>query len=88
MRVRFTTGAGAVTSFVVQLEVFEHTAWAPVIRYDGAHGFAHRDRYRRNGEQRKEPLNLSYADALTFGISDIETNWETYVERFGRGDFA
>lgn len=88
MRVRFTTVAGAVAAFVVQLEVFERTVWEPVIRYDGAHGFAHRDRYRRNGQQRKEPLNLNYADALTYGISDIRTSWQTYLERFARGDFA
>lgn len=87
MRVRFTTDAGAVTAFMVQLEVFEHTAWMPVIRYDGVHGFAHRDRYRRSGEQRKAPLNLSYADAMTYGVSDIRTNWRAYVERFLRGEY-
>lgn len=88
MRIRFTTDAGTVTEFLAQLELRERGIWAPVIRYDGVHGFAHRDRYRRNGEQVKEVLNLSYADAMTYGISDMRTNWPTYIERFLRGDFA
>lgn len=86
-RVSFTTHAGTVTAFIVQLEVFAGTAWVPVIRYDGVHGFAHCDRHRRSGEQRKEPLNLSYADALTYAVGDVKTHWRTYVERFLRGEY-
>ena len=87
MRVHFTTDAGTVMAFVVQLEVFDGTAWVPVIRYDGVHGFAHCDRHRRDGEQRKELLNLSYADALTYAAGDVKTHWRTYAERFLRGEY-
>jgi len=40
-----------VVTFVVQLEVeVEDGVWKPVIRYDCAHNFAHRDRYNLKGD--------------------------------------
>jgi hypothetical protein len=36
-----------VLQFVVQLEVEQEGAWMPVIRYDNAHGFCHRDDFCR-----------------------------------------
>lgn len=42
-RVRFLVERDRVTEFVVQLECFIEGKWIPIVRYDTAHGFAHRD---------------------------------------------
>jgi len=71
---------------MVQLEVeVEQNVWKPALRYDCAHDFAHRDRYNIHGEQEKEELSLSYADALNLADKDINDNWAIYKERFLQG---
>ena len=75
---------------MVQLEVeveVEDGSWKPVVRYDCAHGIAHRDRYNLGGEQDKQEIPLSYAESLDFADKDINDNWDNYRERFLRGDF-
>jgi hypothetical protein len=39
------------------------------------------------GRSRKIRLNLEYEDALTFADEDIDDNWQSYRERFLRGEF-
>ncbi len=82
-----STEKGDVVDFVVQLELKVDTEWKTVLRYDCAHDFSHIDRYNIRGEQQKERLRLSYAEALTLADEDINVNWQTYTERFLRGDF-
>lgn len=72
---------------MVQFEVLVQGEWKPVVRYDCAHGYAHRDRFNLKGEQGKEDLKMSYADALTFADDDIDNQWETYQENFLKGGF-
>jgi hypothetical protein len=80
------TKSGRVVAFMVQLEVeVAKGLWKPVLRYDCAHAFAHKDRYNLHGEQDKEALSLSYADVLTLADQDINNNWPIYRERFLRG---
>ena len=75
-----------MVAFTVQLEVeVEEDVWRPVIRYDCAHDFAHRDRYNLHGEQEKKELSLTYSEALDLADKDINDNWEIYKERFLRG---
>jgi hypothetical protein len=82
------TERGQVIAFMVQLEVeVEKDVWKPVLRYDCAHAFAHRDRYNLQGEQDKEALSLRYADTLTLADKDINNNWPVYQERFLRGRY-
>ena len=81
------TDKGRVIDFVVQLEVKVGDIWMPVIRYDCAHDFAHADRYNMSGETLKEELHLSYAECLTLADEDINVNWESYKERFLRGEY-
>ena len=77
-----------VVAFMVQLEVeVEEGVWKPVIRYDCAHNFAHRDRYNLKGDRDKEEIPLSYTDSLDLADKDINGNWDIYQERFLRGDF-
>jgi hypothetical protein len=69
--------------FRVQYETKVNNIWYPVVRYDTAHGFAHRDILDKKGSVRKTPLfNQDYNDALIFAENDLKTNWEYYKQRF------
>ena len=81
------TDQGKVLGFTVQLEVWHDAKWNPIVRYDGSHGFPHKDVFRRNGESRKVPLKKSFKEALVFADKDIRDNWETYLGRFYLGDW-
>ncbi|MCJ7785578.1 MAG: hypothetical protein MUP41_16730 [Desulfobacterales bacterium] len=82
-----TTTKGRVSRFMVQLEVKVEGVWKEVIRYDCAHAYAHRDTYNLLGKQEKENLHLRFEDALNLADDDIDDNWETYIDRFLRGEF-
>lgn len=72
-----------IVSFTVQYETRWRRQWFAVVRYDTAHGFAHRDLYDIQGNALKTPLFiLDYNHALTFAESDLRTNWRLYRERF------
>lgn len=72
-----------VIEFTVQLEINLRGEWKPVIRYDTAHGFAHRDFFHAGGRAEKTPLPIGdYNSALTFAEMDLRANWELYRERF------
>lgn len=79
----FTTQRREVLEFVIQLEVEIEGSWQPVVRYDTAHGFAHRDLYQRDGSQEKVPIYVgSFADALTYAQIDLNQNWREYRDRY------
>ena len=74
---------GRVVEFCVQYEIYIHGKWCPVVRYDTAHGFAHRDFMDLKGVVSKTPLFTNdYNEALTFAESDIKSNWTIYKLRF------
>jgi hypothetical protein len=77
---------GKVTEFVVQLEVRVGDEWKAVVRYDCAHGYAHRDSYSLSGTRKKRDLNLRFEDALTLADGDIDDNWEVYKGQFLEGE--
>lgn len=81
------TERGRVVQFVVQLEVKVEDQWKPVVRYDCSHRFVHRDSYGVSGRQKKEELDLSYEEALTFADEDIDDNWEQYRSTFLAGGY-
>jgi len=75
-----------IISFAVQYETLWQDKWLPIVRYDTAHGFAHRDLYDMRGKATKTPLFiLDYNQALTFAESDLKVNWQVYRERFLKG---
>jgi O-succinylbenzoate synthase len=82
LRHRHQTVRSGVVSFVVQLEVRLKGRWRPVIRYDSAHGQAHRHVYRAQEKSTREALNLDLADALTFAEGDMKQNWRRYIEEY------
>ncbi len=67
---------------MVQLEIEYQGTWKEVIRYDTSHGFAHVDRYNNRNEQKKESLDMTFQEALTFADADINENWEKYKNSF------
>ncbi|MFA4828275.1 MAG: hypothetical protein WC855_04620 [Thermodesulfovibrionales bacterium] len=74
---------GKIVFFRVQYETKIDNIWYPVVRYDTAHGFAHRDLMSLKGSVEKTPLfNQDYNDALTFAESDLKSNREYYKKRF------
>lgn len=76
---------GKIVSFSVQYETLWRGDWLPVVRYDTAHGFSHRDQYDIQGTVIKTPLFiLHYNRALTFAELDLKANWQLYRERFFR----
>jgi hypothetical protein len=77
--VRALVVEGIVTGFVVQYEALIENEWRPVVRYDTAHGFAHRDLLHPGGDTEKQPLYLPSLNlALTFAIQDLKMLWTRY----------
>jgi len=75
-----------IVFFRVQLETLLGEKWMPVVRYDTAHGFVHRDLLDNKGNVIKTPLfNQELNDALTFAENDLKTNWPSYRKRFLEG---
>ncbi len=86
-RYRFfcTTEKGQVALFVVQYEAFIKGEWHPIVRYDTAHGFPHRDLLHPTAPADKsEYPGRSSAEVLTLGQEDIKSNWQSYREQYER----
>lgn len=87
LRLRITKEGNAVVAFTVQYETTLGGKRVPVVRYDGAHGYAHRDLLDRRGrviDKRRLPGNPSYKEALEVGRRDLLANWASYREAFLR----
>jgi len=83
MRVRFETTRGRVEDFVVQLECVFKGKPQPVVRYDTAHGYAHRDDLHPFEAEKKTDLHTTdYNRVLNFAINDIKQNWHKYRRRY------
>ena len=83
LRFRFTKDKGKISDLVVQYEILINGHWRPVVRYDCAHGFFHRDIISCDGSKVKKAIDvpdLNYA--LLFARQDIEDKWEWYKEQF------
>ena len=84
-RVRFELERNRILKFVVQLECRFNDEWCPVVRYDTAHDFAHRDvLYPSGASEKTEMVTQDYNKALTFAIKDLANNWEKYRRRYER----
>ena len=77
------TEKGKIVFFRLQYETKIYDIWHAVVRYDTAHGFAHRDLLNIKGQVKKTPLlNQNYNDALIFAESNLKTNRENYKKNF------
>jgi hypothetical protein len=76
---------GEIKDFVVQYEMKIGNKWLPVVRFDTAHGYAHKDLISPDGTKEKILMgDVSYNEILTEADKDIEENWPRYRERFLR----
>ena len=76
---------GKVRGFVIQYEFFTKNKWIPVVRYDTAHGYAHKDLINPNGSKEKILLGkVDLNEALSLADKDISENWERYRDRYLR----
>lgn len=74
-----------MTIFCVQYEAFIEGVWRPIVRYDTAHGFPHRDLLHPDGlEEKSEYPGRSNAEVLTLGQEDIKRNWLLYRKQYER----
>jgi hypothetical protein len=76
------TERGRVIDFTVQLESLVSGRWRPIVRYDSAHGHAHRHCYHGSKKAVRESLSLGFPEALTFAEMDLRDNWERYLEEY------
>jgi hypothetical protein len=56
LRVMAVKEHGTIAGFVVQYEALLGGVWRPIVRYDTAHGFAHKDLIHPSGREDKQPL--------------------------------
>jgi hypothetical protein len=85
LRIRFSIERGKVTHIVlVQYEARIQNQWWPVVRYDMAHGYFHRDITKPDGtvaEKQVVPFT-DLADALTLALDELHRQWLFYREQF------
>jgi hypothetical protein len=85
IRCKYRRRRRRVVQYTVQLEIRHEERWQPVVRYDTAHGFCHRDVIHADGSQDKTPV--FYGDAnetFTRAIEDVRANWEAHRARYLR----
>ena len=74
-----------IVQYTVQLEILHADRWQPVVRYDNAHGFCHRDTIHADGTQDKTPVYYGDAnDTFTRAIDELRENWQAHRARFLR----
>ena len=80
IRVEFTVRGKSVTVVdVIQYETEIEDKWVPIIRYDMAHGFFHRDIMHPDGTQEKSRMAFrTLAEAVTEALDFVEARWESY----------
>jgi len=67
---------GKILEFVVQYEAFIQGRWCPIVRYDTAHGLAHKDILHPDGKVEKQPLYFdSYNLAFAYATIDLKRFW-------------
>lgn len=87
LRVSAQKEKGIILEFVVQYEALISDQWQPIVRYDTAHGFAHKDLMKADGKTTKQPLFFeTYNLAFTHATIDLKINWKKYKEDFSRGE--
>ena len=85
LRVMFETERGQILRFVVQLEYQfgEEGEWFPVVRYDTAHGYAHRDIMHPTKKEEKTEISVQdYNEAFTIAMDDVVEKRYDYRRRY------
>lgn len=83
IRVRLSIEHGELVDIVFQYESFIAKKWTPIVRYDLAHGFFHRDVMKPYGEKEKTVIQIAQLqEAAIFAEQDIKDKWEFYKQRY------
>jgi hypothetical protein len=83
IRCTFQRVKNRVVRFTVQLEIAQRGSWTPVVRYDNAQGFCHRDTLHPDGSQDKTRVFVGDVnETFTYAIEDLRANWEAHRARF------
>lgn len=84
-RIRETikTEEGRVTGFSIQYEAHIGASWQAIVRFDTAHGYAHKDICHPDGTREKQlqPWR-DFAHALTSAENDLKARWSAYLDRY------
>ncbi len=72
-----------IVRFTVQYETLVGSEWFPVVRYDCAHGAAHKDVLDIRGREEKHLIGMSdLREAIATADADIRSNWQRYKAQF------
>jgi hypothetical protein len=83
IRCRYDRLRKQILRFAVQLEILHQGTWRPVVRYDNAHGFCHRDPLHPDGTPDKTRILVGdLNESFTYAIEDLRANWEAHHARF------
>ena len=83
VRLKIKTEKGNVIDIVVQYETKIQEQWNPIVRYDCAHGFFHRDIIFPSGEKEKKAIEMADLEtALSYAEQEIKDRWQFYKERY------
>lgn len=83
LRVRLKIEKGELIDVVYQYETFINGNWMPIVRYDCAHGFFHRDILKPNGDKEKQEIEIdNLKNASKYAEQDLKDRWEWYKDRF------
>jgi hypothetical protein len=83
IRCSFQRLKNRILRFTVQLEFRHGDDWFPVVRYDNAHGFCHRDTLHPDGSQEKTGVFVGdLNETFTFAVEELRANWEAYRARY------
>lgn len=83
IRENFTLDRGIVKRIIVQYESFIQEKWTPIVRFDTAHNFFHKDVI--NPDKTKFQIKITsfnLNDALTYAELDLKNNWQRYKTQY------
>jgi hypothetical protein len=87
LRVKFESERGRIVRFVIQLECqfVEDGEWIAIIRYDTAHGYAHRDIMHPKTKEEKTKMSVQdYNEAFTIAMDDVVNKRYEYRRRYAK----
>ena len=82
-RRRHVAERGRILQFIVQYETIVEGRWLPVVRYDTAHGYAHKHVF--HPDDREDIIRMQtqdYNKALSIAEEDVRNNWLNYKVTF------
>jgi len=83
VRMKIQTDGKKVTDILVQYDTFLDNKWTPIIRYDCAHGYFHKDVLNPKGNKEKHTIVIqNLEDALLYAEQDIKDRWKFYKTRY------